>query len=628
MPTAEPSSARSDAIARTAACSSGTVGDASAGLTGAPLAEDRDDGEPVGAIAGCPGASERAPSGSRASATLQAMIRSERNGRAGIGMAITERWMSRWHRSRERAWEALALAGLLLITCANPGCAPERPLVDATTPTIEVIVGNDPETLDPRYATDAVGLRATRLLHAGLIRLDPDTLAPVPYAARSWRWLDERTLRVDLREGLFFHSGSPFLARDVVETLRALASPEVASRHARALDAIASVEEAGDHAVVFRLSRPHATLLTDLEVPILRAEQARSPASPSGSLDGLGPYSLASVRRGEVRLVPAAGGPLPRPAYAITLRAVHDENARALRLEAGQSDVALNLISPTLLPALAAQPGLAVVSRPGANLTYVVVQEERAPLNDVRVRQALSRSIDREAITRGLLAGHAQPASGLIAPANWAHATASVLELDRDGAGARLDQAGFPIDRTRKLRLSLLTSTERVRGDIARAIAEGWGDLGVEVSVVPLELGTMIARLSAGDFDLAILQLPEMTEPDILRHFLHSAFVPPAGANRGRVRDPLLDTLLDQGDREANPHVRQGIYRRVEERAREEQHWLPLWYEDQVAVTSFRARAFVPSAEGRWLGLAELPPPALQGRAGTAAELRPGRTAP
>jgi hypothetical protein len=74
--------------------------------------------------------------------------------------------------------------------------------------------------------------------------------------------------------------------------------------------------------------------------------------------------------------------------------------------------------------------------------------------------------------------------------------------------------------------------------------------------------------------------------------------------------------------------VRQGIYRRVEERAREEQHWLPLWYEDQVAVTSFRARAFVPSAEGRWLGLAELPPPALQGRAGTAAELRPGRTAP
>jgi peptide/nickel transport system substrate-binding protein len=87
---------------------------------------------------------------------------------------------------------------------------------------------------------------------------------------------------------------------------------------------------------------------------------------------------------------------------------------------------------------------------------------------------------------------------------------------------------------------------------------------------------------------------------------LHTAFVPPAGANRGRVHDPLLDGALDAADRDADPAARRALYATVEARQREQMHWLPLWYEDQVAVTSARARAFVPSAEGRWLGLAQI----------------------
>jgi peptide/nickel transport system substrate-binding protein len=153
----------------------------------------------------------------------------------------------------------------------------------------------------------------------------------------------------------------------------------------------------------------------------------------------------------------------------------------------------------------------------------------------------------------------------------------------------------------------MLTSTERLRTDVARVVAQELGDVGIGVDVVPLEIGTMIARLNGGDFDLAILQIPEMTEPNVLRHFLHGGSVPPAGANRGRVRDGELDALLDEGDRLTDVDARRAIYARLEAREREQMHWLPLWYEDQVAVTSERARAFVPSAEGRWRALAQIP---------------------
>jgi peptide/nickel transport system substrate-binding protein len=465
-----------------------------------------------------------------------------------------------------------------------------------------MLVENDAETLDPRYATESVGFRATRLLHAGLVRLDEDTLEPRPYAAESWRWLDPLTLEVTLRDGIRFHSGTPLRPADVVATIRAFGSPQVASRHAAVVAAIAEAHEAGERTVVVRLARPHATLLTDLELPILRADQAAGPPSPDGALDGLGPYAVARATRGDLLLAPASGGVLPRPAHALELRTVHDENARALRLEAGRADVAVNLVSPTLLPPLAAQPGLAVASRPGANLTYIVVQEERGALRDPRVRRALSAAIDRATICATIFDGRAQPASGLIAPAHWAHAGAPPLPFDAGAARALLAEAGVS-----GLHVTILTSTERLRGDVARFVAQELADVGVTADVVPLELGTKLARLNGGDFDLAFLQLPEMTEPNVLRHFLHGDFVPPAGANRGRVRDAELDALLDEGDRERDAERRRAIYARVEAREREAMHWIPLWYEDQVVVTSERARGFLPSAEGRWLGLARLP---------------------
>jgi peptide/nickel transport system substrate-binding protein len=465
-----------------------------------------------------------------------------------------------------------------------------------------MLVANDPETLDPRYAVDTVGLRTTRLVHAGLVRLDADTLEPLPYLARGWRWLDPLTLEIELREDVRFHSGAPFRARDVVETLRAFASPSVASRHASVVDAIAETREEGEHRVVVRLARPHATLLTDLELPILRADEAASPPAPAGSLDGLGPFSVARAKRGEVLLVPADGGALPRPAHAVMLRTVHDENARALRLEAARADISLNLVSPSLLPALVARPELAVMSRPGANLTYVVMDEEHGPLGDPRVRRALSLGIDRLTLCATLLDGRAHVAAGLVPPANWAHAEGSPLAFDPGAARALLAVAGVS-----HAHFTLLTSTERLRGDIARVVMQELGDIGVEFDVVPLELGTMIARLNGGDFDLAILQLPEITEPNVLRRFLHGASLPPAGANRGRVHDDALDALLDEGDRVASPDARRAVYARLEAREREQMHWLPLWYEDQVVVTSQRARAFLPSAEGRWLSLAAIP---------------------
>ena len=455
-----------------------------------------------------------------------------------------------------------------------------------------MLVLTDAETLDPRHATDPTGLRATRLLHAGLVRLDPETLEPKPYLAQSWAWIDPRTMRIELRPGLHFHSGAPFTARDVEATIAAFASPAVGSRHARVVEAIREIEVVSDLVLLIHLHAPHATVLTDLEVPILRADEAAGPPRPDGSLDGLGPYRVSRREPGAIELAPASGGALETPARAVVLRTVHDENARALRMHAGRADLVVNGFSPTLLPALESAPGVHVNARHGANITYLLARTDRGVLADAHVRRALSAAIDRDEIARTFLAGRAQTADTMLPPGHWAYTAA----------------APWPhaTEKLAPLHLTLLTSTDRLRTSIARYLSQELAAAGIDIEVIPLELGTLIARLGAGDFELATLQLPELTEPNVLRVFLHSTSIPPAGANRGRIQDAEVDRLLDAGESETDPAARKLIYAQLEARVRDQALFIPLWHEDQVAVVSDRASAFLPSAEGRWLGLAEL----------------------
>jgi peptide/nickel transport system substrate-binding protein len=466
---------------------------------------------------------------------------------------------------------------------------------------VEIDVVSDAETLDPRYVTDAVGLRVSRLVHAGLTTLDPDSGAPLPYLARRITMSsDGMAVTFELRDDVRFHSGAPFRSHDVAATIAAFKDERVASRHARVLDAIGTVEEKDEHTVVVHLSRAHATTLTDLEIPILRADQAFAAADPNGTLDGLGPFTVSRRERGTIELSPAEHSPLPKPLHTIRVRTVRDENARALRLLAGDSDAIVAGVSPPLLPSLEGQ-GLQVASRASLSVTYVVLRVDRGPFSNEAARVGLGESIDRESIVRYLLAGRATIATGMLAPSHWAYARPDQMR-PFDPARARAGLRGQQVHAT------LLCGTDRLRVDIARAIAQQAKDAGIEIEIVPLELGTLLARLGAGDFDAATLQLPELVEPNTLRVFLHSTSFPPNGSNRGRVDDPAVDALLDEGDRMTDRDSRRAVYASLEARIAERAWMLPLWHEDQIVALGPRALGFLPSAEGRWLSLAELRP--------------------
>jgi peptide/nickel transport system substrate-binding protein len=509
------------------------------------------------------------------------------------------------------AYNTLAVSGLaLLLACTDAKVrnASAPAIVDAQP--IEVLVPSEIDTFDPRITSDAYAVRLSRLVHAGLMRLDPVTLEPKPDVALSYTWESPLRLLVQLRPGVYFPNGHEVAADDVVATLASFARDS--SRQRRVVEAISHAEVVAARTVRIVLREPHATLLSDLELPIMqRSDAERDPRQagyPLGS-PGLGPFVIASVEPGVVQLAPRSGGSLPLPKHAVVFRTIRDENARAMRMLSGRADIASSVFSPSTLRALESA-GLTLRERPGSNTAYVLIRHQGL-LASKDVRAALALSLDREALTKGLLAGRADAASSLTPPSFWSYRTPDrpllrdVPEARRLLAAARLVTGGEA--REGPVRVSLLTSTDRVRGSVARLVASQAAEAGFLLEPATLELGTLLARLSSGAFELAILQIPEFTEPNLLKTFLHRDLAPPRGLNRGRYDNGPLSELLDQGEQALEPNERLRIYAQVEQHIASDWPLIPLWHERQTVVLSARARAFLPSSEGRLLALAAIP---------------------
>ncbi len=485
--------------------------------------------------------------------------------------------------------------------------------------------------LDPRFALGSRNIKLSRLLAPGLTTIEHPSLMPQPMLASELTQIDELTWEVRLRDDVLFSDGSPVRARDVVYTYESVRDPAVGSLHRKSFrDRFAKVEAIDEGRIRFRLQKPLATFLSDLDYGIVSLDAARRtddgapPSEPSetasnktraggpdsagssihrfagGGVVGAGAYRIvsASSERLVLERNPHYFGP-PPPMPRIEVRTVRDANARALMLVGGSADLAQNALRLDLVDAVASRARIRVSSSPSAILTYLMMQGEDPILSDVRVRQAIAYAIDRERIVAAKLGGRAVLASGLLPPSHWAY-NPDVVRYDHDPARARalLDAAGYRrpaasgSDKPAEPRFRLVykTNSDPFRIAIARIIASQLMDVGIEVEVRSFEFSTVFADIKEGNYQLASMQTAAITEPDYYYAYYHSSRIPSEEnrdlTNRWRYRNPRIDTLSELGRTVADRERRLDIYREVQEILAREVPVVPLWHEDNVVVAN------------------------------------------
>ena len=493
-----------------------------------------------------------------------------------------------------RALACAALVALLSLA----GCHAGRSQLDIVT----MVIDTSPTNLDPRIGTDGSSEHIDSLIFDALVSKD-EQYHVVPALAERWEFPDPLTCVFHLRSGVHFHDGRPLTSRDVKWTLDSMTQGKVTTVKAASYATLASVEAADPLTVVIHLKKPDNALLLNLSDGAFGVVPEGSGRDFWRHPVGSGPFVFVSQQQDRDVVLRRAPTYWQTPARIAGIRfnVVPDAITRALELEKGSADVEINALPADMLAPLARNPRLRVISGPGSQVMYTVMNTRDPRLKDPRVRRAIAEAIDRPLIISSLYGGHARLAESVLPPEHWAW-TSNVDQhpYAPAQAAALLDQAGYPrgADGIR-FHLTIKTSTDETARTVAIIMQQQLAQIGIALDVRSYEFATFYADVTKGAFELAPLRWVGGNEaPDIFRYAYATASFPPHGANRGYYSNAQVDALLAQASASPDQAVQKSDYIAVQQTLARELPVLNLWYTDTVAVESTRLTPIHLSAAG------------------------------
>ncbi len=473
--------------------------------------------------------------------------------------------------------------------------------------TLRIHMDAEPAHLNPLAAPSVWAVRVTRdTVYETLVRYQPPASGDgpgryEPGLAKSWKLgSGKRSIRLDLRDDVRFHSGNKLTSVDVQFSIDMARSSRVKAEHLRRqLADVTAVELVGPRAVRIRLSRPNGYVLRALaELPIVPRAVYRGKLKPrKGPVVGSGPYKLDSWKDGRIRLTrnPDYWGEAP----AIeTIDFVHEPDAAKALTAArrGELDVIPALIPehyPDQAEAPAIQADFALLRLRPVVLRYLAVAHRSPPLDDVRVREAVARLVDRVDLIESLHGGMARAVGGPIwngGPGDGRGVGAPAFDPPR--ARGLLDAAGWTDEheigrRSRdgeRLHVALLALPS---GDVEERehIIKNLREAGFFVEVRRGNAAVLMNRLETGDFDLALLEWNASVDTDLF---------PLVGArgklNFGKFKDDAVEAILDRLRAAQTPAARAKILPELADRLADTWPIIPILAPDPVGLVHRRVR--------------------------------------
>ena len=427
----------------------------------------------------------------------------------------------------------------------------------------------DVTSVDPHHINIGSNNSVLWHLYDALTHVNADARI-VPGLALSWRALDGNTWEFKLRPNVRFHDGSPFGADDVIASInRARTMEKSGGQFAGFTRAITAMQAVGPLTIRFKTAAPYALLPSDLNSIFIiakKSEAATTEEFNAGKAEaGTGPFRLAAFKRGDrVELARNDAYWDGAPAWdKVSLRILPGDGTRIAALLAGDVDMIEN-IPTTDAAKLKTNPKFRLVQKVSWRTIVFHLDQWRDqppgvtgkdgkplaknPFRDVRVRQAISKAINRAAIVDRVMEGMAVPASNVVAPPVFGYAAALKPDaLDIEGAKKLLSEAGYPDG----FAMTVATPNNRYVNDeeVAQAVAQMLARVGIAAKVEAMPVSVYLGRARKGDFAFAMLGWGSYAGDLALRSLL--ATPDPAkgyGAwNWGHYSLPALDQLLDRG---------------------------------------------------------------------------------
>ncbi len=434
----------------------------------------------------------------------------------------------------------------------------------------------------------------------------------IPGLATEWKAIDDTTWEFKLRHGVKFHDGSEFTAADVVATLKRVPwVPNSPSSFRIYTQGVASWEVLDPYTIRFKTATAYPLLPLDLSSVFIvskKAEQAPTGDFNSGrAAIGTGPFRFVEFVPGDhIALERNDDYWGPKPAWKhVTLKIIPNNSARVAALLAGDVQI-IEQVPSIDYAKLKSNPDVSISQIVGNRLIYLaldsfrdqspfVTDKEGAvlpnnPLKDVRVRRALSKAINRQAIVDRIMDGLAIPAGGLLPEGFFGVSPKLKPEpFDPEGARKLLTEAGYP----NGFGMTIHGPNDRYLNDekILQAVGPMFSRVGVDTKVDTKPWATYVSQASAPTYAYSVMlfgwgaDTGEVSSP--LRSLI--ATVDKAagmgGSNRGRYSNPKVDELLKTALATVDDAKRDKLLQQATEVAIADQGIIPLHYQINVWAT-------------------------------------------
>ena len=474
---------------------------------------------------------------------------------------------------------------LLLSALLFGGCGGGSQQAQPSAPELAVARVKDAVGLDPSHETDGMSLNVTAEIFANLVKFKPGTFEVVPDIAQSWSSSpDGKHWTFILKPGLKFSDGTPLDAAAVkfnFDRWRFSNDPYhgtfpyayYASMFGGLPGVITSVDAPAPDKVTMTLATPFGPFLRNLAMSSFGigspAAIKKDPQNFGQAPVASGPYALGEwVKDDHITLVANPLWSGPKAAYqTVIVRDIPDQSTSVLSMKKGDVDILVDP-RPDDAKELALQSGVKIYQQPSNNVSYLAMNVENKPFDNVLVRRAIAYAIDEKAIAEGFYA------LGAVVADNWTppgmlgeNPAVKVYPQDVAKAKALLAQAGFPHGFATQLYYT--TSPRPYMPEpqrIAETIQADLKAIGIDVTLEPYEFSVFLIKTRNGEHPMCLIGWTgDNGDPDNFFYPLldQDSAVKGQAQNFSFWRDPKFHALMLAGQHTVDQHKRAEIYRQA-----------------------------------------------------------------
>ncbi|MCI8565888.1 MAG: hypothetical protein HFI39_06155 [Lachnospiraceae bacterium] len=436
-----------------------------------------------------------------------------------------------------------------------------------------------------------------------------------------------------LKEGVKWHDGEDFNADDVVFTLTSLAHPNynggndgrvmsivgAADYQAGTADSVSGIKKVDDHTVEITLISPNAAFLSNMYTSIL-PEHILAGEDPGtwGQNDfnrapvGTGKYKFVEWKAGQyISLVRNEDYYGQKPSIQnVTVQFGADTTLVAALLN-GEIDVLYNLAASEV-ENVEAMDGVSAYNYEQMTVTYIGLNQLVESLSDVRVRQALSYGIDKEALIGTVYGeGKAYICDDVFPSNHWSHSeNVTKYEYNPEKAKSLLEEAGYTMNASTgiyekdgvPLHLTYDMSTSTDGRSIAALIQQQWKEIGVDMEVIEQDFavlayekllpGEASEETTAESFQCYTLGFGVEADPEEYNEYFSTSTG--AGSwNFIHYSNPQVDALFKEQLLLSDPAERAECFHQIADLISQDIPWIPLYNRAGIAGLSDRVQNFV-----------------------------------